>query len=92
MKPLEITFPKQNPYKQIAEFSNNLFILENWKRLENLLPKKMIRVIRIKLFFKIWYETIRKKFRIKIKLVKSIIFLHFKFFSWKIILDRKSVV
>ena len=25
--------PKQNSYKQIAEFGNNLFILENWKRL-----------------------------------------------------------
>ena len=26
-------FPKRNSYKQIAEFGNNLFILENWKRL-----------------------------------------------------------
>ena len=24
-------FPKQNFYKQIAEFNNNLFIFENWK-------------------------------------------------------------
>ena len=26
-------FPKQNSYKQIAEFGNNLLIIENWKRL-----------------------------------------------------------
>ena len=29
VKPLKINFPIQNSYKQIAEFDNNLFILEN---------------------------------------------------------------
>ena len=36
-------------------------------------------------FFKIWYEAIRKKVRVQIKFVKCIIFLHFKFYLWKII-------
>ena len=26
-------FPKQNFYKQVAEFDNNVFIFENWKEL-----------------------------------------------------------
>ena len=26
-------FSEKNSYKQITEFGNNLFILENWKRL-----------------------------------------------------------
>ena len=33
MKPLKINFPKRNFNKQIAEFGNKLFILEDWKRL-----------------------------------------------------------
>ena len=30
---IKINFPKQNFYKQIAEFCTNLLILENWKLL-----------------------------------------------------------
>ena len=41
--------------------------------------------MRIVLFLKLWYETIRNKFQVKIKFIKCIIFLHLKFFSWKII-------
>ena len=33
---------------------------------------------------KIWYEAVREKVWVKIKFVKCIIFLHFKFFSWEI--------
>ena len=33
LKPLKVNFLKQNSYKQIAEYGNNLFTLENWKRL-----------------------------------------------------------
>ena len=66
---LKINFPKQNSHKQIAEFSHNLFILENWKRLSCILFKK---------------KKLRKKVRVKIKFDKLIIFLCFKFFSRKI--------
>ena len=32
-KTIKINFRKQNSYKKIAEFGNNLFVSENWKRL-----------------------------------------------------------
>ena len=31
VKTIKNNFPNQNSYKKIAEFGNNLFILENWK-------------------------------------------------------------
>ena len=44
---------------------------------------------KITIFAKIWYEAIRKKFRVKI-FFKFIIFLRFKFFSWKIIFSLSN--
>ena len=88
LKPLKINSLKQNSYKQIAEFDINLFILENWKRLscrESFTWKNYPWFIRITSFFKIWYETIRKKVRVKIKFVNCIIIFCFKFFPWKLI-------
>ena len=58
----------------------------NGQVVENLFPEKKIRdLLESHRFFKIWYEVIRKKVQVKIKFVKCIIFLCFKFFSWKLI-------
>ena len=71
-------FPKQNSYKKSAEFRNNLFILENYKRLscrESSSWKNNPWFIRIASFFYIRYEAIRKKVRVDIKFIKYFIFL-----------------
>ena len=54
----------------------------NGQVVENLFSEKMIRDF-LESLFKIWYEAIRKKVRVKIKFVKCIIFLHFIFFHGK---------
>ena len=64
-KTIKNLFSKKNSYNQIAEFGNNLFILENWKRLsctESFSWKNNPWFIKITSFFKIWYEAIRKIF------------------------------
>ena len=62
---IKVSSPQQNSYEHIAEFSNNLFILENWKRLncrESFFWKNDPWFIRITSFSKIWYKAIKKKF------------------------------
>ena len=57
-------FSKQNFYKQISEFGNNLFILINWKLLtcrKSVFFLNHPWFIKITSYFKIWYEGIRKK-------------------------------
>ena len=75
---------KENSYKQIAEFENNWFIFQNWKRLsyrESFPWKSDSLFIRITSFFKIWYEAIRKKVAIAIAILKSKII----YFCWALI-------
>ena len=71
----------------------DFLILENWKLLsceDSFFWQNGPWFIIIASFCKIWYEGTRKKVRVEMKFFECILFLHFKFCSWKITFSHSN--
>ena len=75
-------FQKKNFYKHIAKFDNNQFIFQNWKRssCSEFFSEKMINYLSESQHFQKFSKNRYEKKHLKIKFLKYITFLCFKFF------------